>query len=94
MDTTMVLHFEGTDLWWAELADVPGFSASAGTLLELRAIVEACLADLSADVGEEVRIIRELLAEASPPAPPAPPAKPTAAKVEDTGDTFMAEAAA
>lgn len=39
--------------WWAESPDLPGFSAAAPTLLELRDTVQAALEEI--DDGEEVR---------------------------------------
>lgn len=66
MNAQLVIHFDGVDNWWAELATVPGFTASAESLAELRAVVAECLPDLSEDVGEEVNIVSEILADPDP----------------------------
>jgi hypothetical protein len=66
MDAQLVIHFDianGQEVWWAESPDVPGFTASAETLLELRAGIAAVLGDISKDVGEEVRFGTEVLAD-------------------------------
>ena len=61
MDVTLLLHLElvdGEHAWWAESDDVPGFTAAAPTLAELRERAHAALHDL---LGAEVAI-RERLA--------------------------------
>ena len=71
MRAELVIHFDDVDLWWAEITGVPGFTASAPSLTELRAVVSECLPELSADVGEAITIASETLADAVP-APPVP----------------------
>lgn len=66
MNAQLVIHFDGVENWWAELSTVPGFTASAESLAELRAVVEECLPDLSEDVGEQVNVVSEMLADPDP----------------------------
>lgn len=63
MKVQLVVHFDNVDNWWAELSGLPGFTASAESLAELRAVVEDCLPDLTADVGDAVVIVSEVLAD-------------------------------
>ena len=57
----VLLHLEATDdggvAWWAESDDVPGFTAAAPELVELRRRVRAALADefpAGVDYSEEL----------------------------------------
>jgi hypothetical protein len=68
MDAQLVIHFDsadGQEVWWAESPAVPGFSASADTLTELRLVIASLLPDLASDVGETVTFTTEWLADAS-----------------------------
>ncbi len=59
----VLLHLEATDdggvVWWAESGDVPGFTAAAPELVELRRRVRAALAD---DFSDGVTYTEELVA--------------------------------
>lgn len=66
MNVELTIHFDDVDNWWAELSDVPGFTASAKSLPELRAVIEDCLPDLAQDLGEPVNVVSEVLADAEP----------------------------
>jgi hypothetical protein len=49
----LVIHIEAADgeaVWWAESPDVPGFSAAAPTLVELRERSIAALSELRGSV--------------------------------------------
>jgi predicted RNase H-like HicB family nuclease len=70
----LVIHIEAADgeaVWWAESPDVPGFSAAAPTLADLRDRATAALAELRDDpvevverlVGEERGDVRVAKAE-------------------------------
>lgn len=53
----LIIHLEGVDgeaVWWAESPDVPGFSAAAPSLIELRERAQAALEELK---GCPVRIV-------------------------------------
>jgi hypothetical protein len=53
MAPTFLVHLERTDdgpSWWAVSEEVPGFSAAADTLTELRTRIRAALSDLG--IGE------------------------------------------
>lgn len=50
---TVRYHAEDTT-WWAESADLPGFSAAADSLREVRRLVHAAVADLTEDDGYEL----------------------------------------
>jgi hypothetical protein len=55
----LVIHIEAADgeaVWWAESADVPGFSVAASTLAELRERATAALTELRGPV----RIVERL----------------------------------
>jgi hypothetical protein len=69
MDALLMIHFDSVDggeVWWAESPHVPGFSASAETLSELRSMIAELIPDISSDLGEAVRFSTEVLADASP----------------------------
>jgi len=54
MAPTFLVHLERTDdgpAWWAVSAEVPGFSAAAATLAELRERIAAALSDLGIEGG-------------------------------------------
>jgi predicted RNase H-like HicB family nuclease len=52
----ILIHAEevsGSELsWWAEAPDVPGFSAAANRLVELRQLVSQSLGEIAEDRGE------------------------------------------
>lgn len=59
----LVIHIEaanGEAVWWAESPEVPGFSAAAPTLAELRTRATAALAELRDD---PVEIVERLVGE-------------------------------
>ena len=61
MVPTFCIHLERTDegpSWWATSEDLPGFSAAAGTLADLRARIRAVLIEDEAGEGS----FREILA--------------------------------
>jgi len=63
MSVRVVLHLERlpeTDkpAWWAESPDVPGFSAAALSLYELRIMAERALRDLATEAGEDPMEVR------------------------------------
>ncbi len=54
MAPTFLVHLERTDdgpSWWAVSEEVPGFSAAAATLTELRTRISAALSDLGIEEG-------------------------------------------
>lgn len=62
MNIELMLHLERAEdrvVWWAETADVAGFSAAADTLVELRERARAALLEI---VGEEPLVLVERLA--------------------------------
>jgi predicted RNase H-like HicB family nuclease len=73
MDIALQIHVEaseaGTPVWWAESPDLPGFTASADSLAELRTVVDEVLAEFGSELasdaghpGEPIRIDSEQLA--------------------------------
>jgi|ERR1039458_6926604 hypothetical protein len=65
MDITLNFHVEasgGRIAWWAESDDLPGVSAAADSLSELRDLLAQLFADLTAERGEEICITSEHLA--------------------------------
>lgn len=72
MPVTVLIHaelIEGPKLsWWAESPDVPGFSAAAETLVELRGLTSQTLRDLAEDRGEDPETV-EIRWEMLPPEP-------------------------
>jgi predicted RNase H-like HicB family nuclease len=57
----LVIHIEAADgeaVWWAESPEVPGFSAAAPTLAELRERATAALTELQ---GAPVRLTERLV---------------------------------
>jgi predicted RNase H-like HicB family nuclease len=54
--------------WWAESPDVPGFSAAADTLVELRELATETIRDIWTDKNEDPETI-ELRWELLPPEP-------------------------
>ena len=65
MDITLQIHLEATDediVWWAESDDLPGVTAAAETLTEMRENLEAVLGDLSEERGEAIVVVAERLA--------------------------------
>ena len=69
MDVQLVIHLERADrdiVWWAETDDVPGFSAAADTLVDMRAHALAALAEIAAEQGETLgRVTERLVGEAA-----------------------------
>lgn len=66
MNAQLVIHLDNADgklVWWAESPQVPGFTASADTLPELRGTIAEVLADLAEDLGEPVSFTSERLAD-------------------------------
>jgi predicted RNase H-like HicB family nuclease len=52
MSVTVAIHLDPTEsdvVWWAESADLPGFSAAAPTLRDLRKLIDEAV---SMEVGE------------------------------------------
>lgn len=63
--TELIIHLEDADgevVWWAESPDVPGFSAAAPTLAELR---ERAREALSARGARPVQIVERLVGKES-----------------------------
>lgn len=61
MNVELVIHLDSADdqaVWWAESDDVPGFSASADSLVELRRRAHAAIGEI---VGEPARIRERLV---------------------------------
>lgn len=61
MTIELMLHLERADdqvVWWAETTDVPGFSAAADTLAELRERVRSALLEITG--GEPVELVERL----------------------------------
>ena len=72
MDALLVIHFDsadGQEVWWAESPEVPGFTASADNLPELRTAIANVLPDLSSDAGEDIVFAAEQLADVTPNLP-------------------------
>ena len=81
MDVTLQIHLEpGTDgspVWWAESEELPGMTASADSLFELRELLAAVVSELADEGAEAITIVGERLAgvEYHPAiAPPSPSA--------------------
>ena len=69
MSVVVAVHIEVADegiVWWAESNGIPGWTAAAPTLRDLRVLVDEALADL-VDASEAVRL--ELVADPPPPPP-------------------------
>ncbi len=67
MEVTLQIHLEAADeaiIWWAESDELPGLSAAADSLPELRELLDQALIEMSADIGESITIVSERLAEA------------------------------
>jgi hypothetical protein len=56
MTITVLIHMEPLDsggvAWWAESPEVPGFSATAESLVELRVLAAHSIVDLLAENGQ------------------------------------------
>jgi predicted RNase H-like HicB family nuclease len=64
MNITIQIHLEAANneaVWWAESDELPGASAAADTLSELRASWELLLKELSEERGEAIEVVSELL---------------------------------
>ncbi len=68
MDVTLHIHLEaaedGSPVWWAEADELPGMTASADSLAELRAALDEVFADLAEENGGPIRVVAEALAGA------------------------------
>ena len=65
MEITLDFHVEASEgaiVWWVESDDLPGVSAAADSLSELRELITPLLADLSAERGENIVVASERLA--------------------------------
>lgn len=66
MKATLLIHVEPSEdeiVWWAESTDLPGFSAAAESLADLRVSARAAI---SAEWDDEVEIVEELVGEEQP----------------------------
>lgn len=69
MVVEMLIHLEAADgaaVWWAEVPELPGFSAAADTLAELRAQARAAIDEIVRDQGQVVGAVAERLAGVVP----------------------------
>ena len=85
MDIALKIHIEaseaGSPIWWAESDDLPGLTASADTLAELRVALAEVLEEFGKELavdaghaGETIQIVSELLVAGDMPAPVQPSA--------------------
>jgi predicted RNase H-like HicB family nuclease len=69
MDITLQIHLDAADkdfVWWAESDQLPGVTAAAGSLMEMREELDHVLADLSAESGDPIVVTTEILADSGP----------------------------
>jgi hypothetical protein len=69
MEITLRIHLDAADLdfvWWAESDQLPGVTAAAGSLMEMREELEHVLTDLSAESGDPIVVTTEVLADSGP----------------------------
>jgi predicted RNase H-like HicB family nuclease len=77
MNISFAIHLEPTDtdvVWWAESEGMPGWSATAPTLRELRTLIEEAV---RLYISDEVEIAMELVPDL-PDAPGLPEGAPVA----------------
>jgi|BarGraNGADG00212_1021973.scaffolds.fasta_scaffold25914_3 predicted RNase H-like HicB family nuclease len=91
MEVSLQIHLEaseqGTPVWWVESEELPGFTASADSLVELRAVVSETLQEFasellaeSGDGSAQIEVVSERLVVSG--VPTTVPDAPTA-QVED-----------
>jgi predicted RNase H-like HicB family nuclease len=58
MKITLLIHLEpaetGKPVWWAESDELPGFTASADSLVELRSVVAEVLTDIGPEAEDGI----------------------------------------
>jgi hypothetical protein len=83
MEIALKIHVEasetGAPIWWIESDDLPGLTASADTLPELRAALSALLDEFGSELAEDAGHPGEQIAIASERLIPSAPAEPSLA---------------